>query len=59
MHPADQNDATFITDRGFYCWDLLPFVLKNTWATYQRLVNQMFANHIGKIPQVYVDDHAR
>ena len=34
----------------------MPFGLKNTGATYQRLVNKMFANQIGKNMEVYVDD---
>lgn len=32
------------------------FKLKNTRATYRSLVNKMFANLIGKIIEVYVDD---
>ena len=31
-------------------------MLKNAGATYQRLVNKMFANQIGKTMEVYVDD---
>lgn len=34
----------------------MPFGLKNAGATYQRLVNSMFMEHIGKIVEVYVDD---
>ena len=34
----------------------MPFELKNAGATYQRLVNMMFADLIGKIIEVYVDD---
>ena len=32
------------------------FGLKNASATYQRLMNKMFAHQIGKNVQVYVDD---
>ena len=32
------------------------FGLKNAGATYQRLMNKMFANQIGTNVQVYVDD---
>lgn len=35
---------------------VMPFGLKNAGATYQQLVNQMFANQIGKNMEVYVDD---
>ena len=34
----------------------MPFGLKNTGATYQRLINKMFARQIGRNVQVYVDD---
>ena len=32
------------------------FGLKNAGATYQRLVNKIFADKIGKSMKVYVDD---
>ena len=34
----------------------MPFGLKNEGATYQRLVNKMFNNQIGRNMEVYVDD---
>ena len=34
----------------------MPFDLKNAGATYQRLMNRMFAPQIGRNVQVYVDD---
>ncbi|XP_073138970.1 uncharacterized protein [Henckelia pumila] len=32
----DQEKSSFITDRGIYCYDVMPFGLKNAEATYQR-----------------------
>ena len=34
----------------------MPFGLKNAGATYQRLVNRMFAAQLGKTMEVYIDD---
>ena len=34
----------------------MPFGLKNVGATYQRLVNKMFANYLGDTMEVYIDD---
>ncbi|GFS38896.1 hypothetical protein Acr_00g0060030 [Actinidia rufa] len=46
----------FITERGQYCYKVMPFGLKNAGATYQRLVNKMFNAQIGKTMKVYIDD---
>ncbi|XP_020413816.1 uncharacterized protein LOC109947629 [Prunus persica] len=56
MHPSDSEHTAFITDRGLYCYNVMPFGLKNAGATYQRLVNRIFAKYIGSIMEVYVDD---
>jgi hypothetical protein len=56
MHEPDQIKTTFVTERGLYCYKVMPFGLKNAGATYQRLVNWIFADLIGKTMEVYVDD---
>jgi hypothetical protein len=56
MHPEDREKTAFITDRGLYCYKVMPFGLKNAGATYQRLVNKMFKAQIGRNMEVYVDD---
>ncbi|XP_059446359.1 uncharacterized protein LOC132177899 [Corylus avellana] len=56
MHPEDREKTAFITDRGLYCYKVMPFGLKNAGATYQRLINKMFRDQIGRNMEVYVDD---
>ncbi|XP_013746096.3 uncharacterized protein LOC106448811 [Brassica napus] len=56
MHPDDREKTAFITDRGTYCYKVMPFGLKNAGATYQRLVNRMFADQLGNTMEVYIDD---
>ncbi|WZZ70335.1 hypothetical protein YC2023_081705 [Brassica napus] len=56
MHPDDREKTAFITDRGTYCYKVMPFGLKNAGATYQRLVNRMFAEQLGDTMEVYIDD---
>jgi hypothetical protein len=56
MNEIDQEKTSFITDRGLYCYKMMPFGLKNAGATYQMLVNKMFRDQIGRNVEVYVDD---
>ena len=56
MHPDDQEKMTFITEREIYCYKVMPYRLKNAGATYQRLVNAMFADQLGRTMEVYIDD---
>ena len=56
MHEPDEEHTSFITDYGLYCYKAMPFCIKNAGATYQRLVNMMFKDLIGKTMEVYVDD---
>ncbi|KAM1675202.1 hypothetical protein ACFX13_041511 [Malus domestica] len=56
MNPPNQEYTAFTTDRGLYCYKVIPFGLKNVEATYQRLVNSMFVELIGKSMEVYIDD---
>ena len=56
MEEADQEKTSFVTSQGLFCYKVMPFGLKNAGATYQRLMNKMFAHQIGRNVQVYVDD---
>ena len=53
---ADQEKTSFVTSQGLFYYEVMPFGLKNTGATYQRLVNHMFRPQIGRNVEVYVDD---
>ena len=56
MDPSDQENTSFVMGQGTYCYQVMPFGLKNTGATYQRVVNKMFQKHIGASMEVYIDD---
>ena len=56
MDESDQEKTSFITSRGLFCYKVMPFGLKNAGATYQRLMNRMFHDQIGRNFEVYVDD---
>lgn len=51
----DQQHISFITYQRLYCYKMMSFMLKNGGATYQRFVNSMFDQQMGKTIEVYVD----
>ncbi|RDX80344.1 Retrovirus-related Pol polyprotein from transposon 17.6, partial [Mucuna pruriens] len=56
MHTDDEEKTAFITDGGAFYYKVMPFGLKNAGATYQRLMNKIFEDVIGRDIKVYVDD---
>ena len=56
MHEDDQEKTSFVTSQGPFCYKVMSFGLKNAGATYQRLMNKMFAQQIERNVQVYVND---
>jgi ribonuclease HI len=56
MKESDQLVTSFITPFGMYCYTTMPFGLRNAGATYQRCMNHVFGEHIGRAVEAYVDD---
>ena len=52
----NQENTSFITSQGLFCYKVMPFGLKNVGVTYQKLINKMFIWQIGWNVKVYVDD---
>jgi ribonuclease HI len=56
MKESDQLATSFITPFGMYYYTTMPFGLRNAGATYQRCMNHVFGEHIGRTVEAYVDD---
>ena len=56
MHRLNEEKIVFITLMDSYCYKVMPFRLKNLGATYQRLMNKIFAKHIEALIEIYIDD---
>ena len=56
MYSPDVEKTSFITPHGLFCYNVMPFELKNAGATYQRLVTKMFRPLLRKPMEVYIDD---
>ncbi|GKF55460.1 reverse transcriptase domain-containing protein, partial [Tanacetum coccineum] len=56
MAEKDEEKTAFFTREGVFCYRRLPFGLKNTGATYQRLIDKVFGSQIGRNMEVNTDD---
>ncbi|GJS22217.1 reverse transcriptase domain-containing protein [Tanacetum coccineum] len=56
MAKKDEEKTTFHTDEGAFYYTKMPFRLKNSGATYQRLVDTIFEGQMGRNLEAYVDD---
>ena len=56
MHLLDVEKTTFITPHGLYCYNVMPFGLKNAETTYQKLVTKIFRSLLGETMEDYIDD---
>ncbi|GJR69492.1 reverse transcriptase domain-containing protein [Tanacetum coccineum] len=51
-----EEKTAFITSQRIFCYSKMPFGLKNSGSTYQRLVDKAFQKQIGQNLEAYVDD---
>ncbi|GKB29464.1 reverse transcriptase domain-containing protein [Tanacetum coccineum] len=56
MAEKDEDKTAFFAGEGTFCYRKMPFGLKNARATYQRLVDKVFSDQIGKNLEAYIDD---
>jgi len=56
MYLYDKEKTTFITEDANFYGEVMPLGLKNTRATYQRLMDRVFHHLIERCVELYVDD---
>src|SRR4051812_42479387 len=56
MRQEEDEHTSFITPYSVFCYNTMPFGLKNAGATYQRMMQAYLKEQIGRNVQVYVDD---
>ena len=54
--PEDQEKTAFTCAWETFCWNVMPFGLKNVGATYQRAVTTIFYDMTHKTMEDYMDD---
>lgn len=56
MAEEDKAKTAYTTHWGTYAYDVMPFGLKNTGATYQRATVTLFHDMMHREIEVYIDD---
>lgn len=56
MYSPDSEKTTFIIGDDIYYFNVIPFSLKNTRATYQCMVTRILRSLVSQIMEVYVND---
>ena len=56
MDILSRKYTAFICEYGLFEWTRLPMGLKNSGSTFQKAMNELFKEHIGKFLYIYMDD---
>lgn len=56
MRKTSKEKISCIMATGTYCYTVITYDLKNARATYQRLINHIFCDQIGRNMRVYIDN---
>ena len=56
MATGSRAFTAFICEYGVFEFTVMPMGMKNSGATFQRLMNKLFENHIGLFCIIYIDD---
>ena len=56
VDPADREKTAFICHRGLFEFVRMPFGLANDPSHFQRAMDQVFQDYLGKFVMVYIDD---
>ena len=56
LSEQDRFKTTFLTHRGLYMYNVMPFGLCNASATFQRLMEKILAQLVGFGVLIYLDD---
>ena len=54
VDPRDRANTAFLTHRGFYVYNVMPFVLCNPTATFQRLMERVLGSWISLGVLIYI-----
>jgi hypothetical protein len=52
----DEEKTSFIAPYVVFCYQVMPFCLKNAGATYQRMMQNCLGSQIGRNIQAYIND---
>lgn len=55
MHEEDVDKISFTTPKGIFCYLVIAFSLKNSCATYTRMVAKLFRKVLDRNMEAYVD----